>query len=87
MYSNKFHIIFFIDFSIRQMKQWDIQQQVFKTSRLIKHQQYGTYDSNRGNISGRPAPSNSTPVTLHQLPKTSLKSFFRIDFVENFSLI
>jgi hypothetical protein len=69
------------------MKQWDIQQQVFKTSRLIKHQQYGTYDSNRGNISGRPAPSNSTPVTLHQLPKTSLKSFFRIDFVENFSLI
>jgi hypothetical protein len=53
-----------------QMRQWDIQQQVFKTSRLIKHQEYGTYESNRGNISGRPSPSNSTPMTLHQLSKT-----------------
>jgi hypothetical protein len=58
------------------MRQWDIQQQVFKTSRLIKHQEYGTYESNRGNISGRPSPSNSTPMTLHQLPKTSLKTHF-----------
>ncbi|UJR27117.1 hypothetical protein I4U23_008416 [Adineta vaga] len=55
-----------------QMKQWDIQQQVFKTSRLIKHQEYGTYNSNRGNISGRPSPSNSTPVTLHEATKASL---------------
>jgi len=53
-----------------QMRQWDIQQQVFKTSRLIKHQEYGTYESNHGNISGRPSPTNSTPVTLHQASKT-----------------
>jgi hypothetical protein len=69
------------------MKQWDIQQQVFKTSRLIKHQEYGTYESNRGNISGRPSPSNSTPMTLHELPKPSMKLsfllifFFKIFFV------
>jgi len=55
------------------MRQWDIQQQVFKTSRLIKHQEYGTFDSNRGNISGRPSISNSTPMTLNRLSKTSLK--------------
>lgn len=55
------------------MRQWDIQQQVFKTSRLIKHQEYGTFESNRGNISGRPCPSNSTPTTLHEISKTSLK--------------
>jgi len=47
-----------------KMKQWDIQPQVFKTSRLIKHQEYGTYGSNRGNISGRPSPSNTTPSSL-----------------------
>lgn len=54
---------------IRQMRQWDIQQQVFKTSRLIRHEEYGTFNSNRGNISGRPSPSNSTPVTLNQVSK------------------
>ncbi|CAF0913849.1 unnamed protein product [Adineta steineri] len=53
-----------------QMRQWDIQQQVFKTSRLIKHQEYGTFESNRGNISGRPSPSNSTPISLHETSKT-----------------
>jgi len=54
---------------IRQMRQWDIQQQVFKTSRLIRHEEYGTFNSNRGNISGRPSPSNSTPMTSNQAPK------------------
>ena len=52
------------------MRQWDVQQQAFKTSRLIKHQEYGTYESNRNNISGRPGLSNSTPTTLHQLTKS-----------------
>jgi hypothetical protein len=56
------------------MRQWDIQQQAFKTSRLIKHQEYGTYESNRGNISGRPGPSNSTPMTLHELSKATKQS-------------
>jgi hypothetical protein len=72
---NKIYFSLFY-FSTRQMRQWDIQQQVFKTSRLIKHQEYGTYESNRGNISGRPSPSNSTPMTLHQLPKTGSKETF-----------
>jgi hypothetical protein len=57
------------------MRQWDIQQQTFKTSRLIRHQEYGTYLSNRGNISGRPSPTNSTPMTSHEL-STSLKLIF-----------
>ncbi|CAF1337353.1 unnamed protein product [Adineta ricciae] len=56
-----------------QMRQWDIQQQAFKTSRLIRHQEYGTFYSNRGNISGRPSHSNSTPVNFHETSKT--KSF------------
>jgi hypothetical protein len=63
------------------MRQWDIQQQAFKTSRLIRHQEYGTYESNRGNISGRPSPSNSTPITLHKLPQTSLDEIFDLFFV------
>lgn len=69
-------IIFIFLFIIRQMRQWDIQQQVFKTSRLIRHQEYGTYESNRDNISGRPSPSNSTPMALGQLSHTSLKEIF-----------
>jgi hypothetical protein len=59
------------------MRQWDIQQQTFKTSRLIRHQEYGTYLSNRGNISGRPSPTNSTPpMTFDDSSTTSLKSIF-----------
>ncbi|CAF1060935.1 unnamed protein product [Rotaria sordida] len=57
------------DFRSR-MRQWDMNQQAFKTSRLIKYQEYGTYESNHGNISGRPCLSNSTPMTLHQLAKS-----------------
>jgi hypothetical protein len=68
------------------MKQWDIQQQVFKTSRLIKHQEYGTYESNRGNISGRPSPSNSTPMTLHELSETSIKLSFLLIFFSKYFL-
>jgi hypothetical protein len=66
------------------MRQWDIQQQAFKTSRLIRHQEYGTYESNRGNISGRPSPSNSTPMSLHHLSKTSLTSIFSLHFFLTF---
>ena len=74
-------------FSSRQMRQWDIQQQVFKTSRLIRHQEYGTYDSNRGNISGRPGPSNSTPMTLHQLSKTSLTEISSSILIDQFCFL
>lgn len=63
------------------MRQWDIQQQTFKTSRLIRHQEYGTYDSNRGNISGRPSPSNSTPMTVHHVAKTSMYLFNLIKLI------
>ena len=60
------------------MRQWDVQQQVFKTSRLIKHQEYGTFGSHRGNISGRPGPSNSTPMTMSDASNKS--SLFRFSF-------
>ena len=72
MYFEFISLSMFSSVFIRQMRQWDIQQQVFKTSRLIRHQEYGTYDSNRGNISGRPSPSNSTPITVHHVAKTSM---------------
>ncbi|CAF0908384.1 unnamed protein product [Rotaria sp. Silwood1] len=61
------------DFRSR-MKQWDMNQQAFKTSRLIKYQEYGTFESNRGNISGRPGLSNSTPSTLHHLAQSKSTS-------------
>ena len=63
-------------FSFSQMRQWDIQQQAFKTSRLIRHQEYGTFNSNRGNISGRPSPSNSTPITVHQVTERRMMHIF-----------
>lgn len=68
---------------LRRMRQWDQQLQVFKTSRLIKYQEYGTYESHRGNISGRPCLSNSTPMTLHSLAKTSSSSISSCLFLMN----
>lgn len=59
-------------FLFRRMKQRDLENEAFKSSRLLQYQQYGTYDSNRGNISGRPGLSNSTPMTLHHLAKSSI---------------
>lgn len=64
------------------MRQWDIQQQAFKTSRLIRHQEYGTFSSHRGNISGRPSPSNSTPITVHQATDRRRKCLFLFNWIE-----
>lgn len=75
---------YFSPCSSRLMRQWDVQQQVFKTSRLIRHQEYGTFESNRGNISGHPGPSNSTPMTMHNLSQTS--SLVINIFIQSFSL-
>lgn len=63
-------------FAFSQMRQWDIQQQAFKTSRLIRHQEYGTFNSHRGNISGRPSPSNSTPTTVHHVTERRMIQIF-----------
>ncbi|CAF3317651.1 unnamed protein product [Rotaria socialis] len=57
------------DFRSR-MRQKDLEHEAFKASRFIKYQEYGTYESNRNNISGRPCLSNSTPMSLSHLAKS-----------------
>ncbi|CAM4801109.1 unnamed protein product [Rotaria magnacalcarata] len=61
------------DFRSR-MRQKDLEHEAFKSSRFIKYQEYGTYESNRNNISGRPCLSNSTPITLHHSAKSTITS-------------